>query len=204
MINPRRTLCISLFAGTMAGPVSAQSGERPDPTIRSGTTVAISDHVYVILDNGVSMVPNVGIVVGDRGTLVIDTGLGEANGRIVLAEATGVARSDRLYVAATHAHPEHDLGASAFPAEATLIRSRDQQADVDEFGMGLANRFATFSARHSQLLEGAEIRVADVVFDNELVIDLGGGDSACTRGGPNAHERRHDLPRRGGRHSVLG
>ena len=40
--------------------------------------------------------------------------------------------------------------------------------------MGLAERFAGFSARTAELLDGAEFRAADVVFDEELVIDLGG------------------------------
>ncbi len=113
MTELRRTLWISLLVcSTVFSPVSAQSREGLDPTIRAGETVAISDHVFVILDNGVSLVPNVGIVVGDRATLVIDTGLGEANGRIVLAEARGVANADKLYIAADQGEKR------AAPAEA--------------------------------------------------------------------------------------
>src|SRR4051812_34793819 len=50
------------------------------PMIKEGATVKVAAHSYVIPDMNVGGVPNVGVIVGDRGTLVIDTGLGKANG----------------------------------------------------------------------------------------------------------------------------
>ncbi len=41
----------------------------------------------------------------------------------------------QLYLVTTHVHPEHDLGAQAFPASAQLIRSTDQVKDIEEFGL---------------------------------------------------------------------
>ena len=69
-----------------------------------------------IPDMSVGGVPNVGIVVGNRATLVIDTGLGQRNGETVMREVQKVSKNSELYLATTHFHPEHDLGASAFPA----------------------------------------------------------------------------------------
>ncbi len=79
----------------------------PTPLIDQDETLKVSDHVYVILDDDVGFVPNVGIVVGDRATLVIDTGLGLPNGEIVLGETNKVSTNTELYVASTHYHSEH-------------------------------------------------------------------------------------------------
>jgi len=74
----------------------------------------------------------------------------------------------------THFHPEHALGEAAFPQSATLLRARVQQEDIDEFGLALANTFASRSPAMADLLRGAAFRAADVVFDGELTLDLGG------------------------------
>ena len=109
---------------------SAASAAPPvPPLIREGVTEKITAHVHVIPDNSVPMVPNVGIVVGSRATLVIDTGLGARNGAAVMREVAKVSRNTELYLVTTHVHPEHDLGAGAFPATTKMIRSKDQ---VDE------------------------------------------------------------------------
>ena len=56
--------------------------------IKRDAAIKVSDHVFVILDDNVGFVPNVGIVVGDRATLIVDTGMGPDNGAIVLAGST--------------------------------------------------------------------------------------------------------------------
>ena len=48
----------------------------------------VSEHVYAIVG-----FPNIGIVVGDRGTLVVDTGLGPRNGAIVMKQAEKLGKS---------------------------------------------------------------------------------------------------------------
>ena len=156
-----------------------------DPTIRTGATVSVSEHVYMIPDESKPIIPNVGFVVGDRGTLVIDTGLGQENGLIVLEEAKKLAPDNKLYVVSSHAHPEHDLGAMAFPAEATIIRSTKQVKDIEEMGMSLANRFATFSERSAELLEGAYFRAGDIIFSDSMRLDLGGVHVRVIEAGPN-------------------
>jgi glyoxylase-like metal-dependent hydrolase (beta-lactamase superfamily II) len=59
------------------------------------------------------MVPNIGIIVGTRGTFVVDTGLGNRNGQTVTREIQKVSKTPELYLATTHFHPEHDLGAGS-------------------------------------------------------------------------------------------
>ena len=45
------------------------------PIVKEGTTVKLSAHVYAIPDERMPMVPNVGIVVGSRATLIVDPGM---------------------------------------------------------------------------------------------------------------------------------
>jgi glyoxylase-like metal-dependent hydrolase (beta-lactamase superfamily II) len=153
--------------------VQAQAPAKP-PFVRAGATVKVSPHVFVIPDDSVPMVPNVGIVVGTRATLVVDTGLGARNARTVLAEVAKVSTNTDLYLVTTHVHPEHDLGAGAFPASTKLIRSRAQVDEIAASGLEMAKRFAGISPLHAELLQGAEFRTADVVFDEEHALDLGG------------------------------
>src|SRR5262245_6691929 len=95
----------------------------------------ITPRVHIIPDNSVPLVPNVGYVVGDRAVLVIDTGLGAPNGAAVYEVAKKLAGAKALYLVTTHVHPEHDLGAHAFPATTTLIRSTLQVKEIAEFGL---------------------------------------------------------------------
>ena len=157
-------------------PAPAQAPAAPPvpPLIREGVTEKISAHVHVIPDNSVPMVPNVGIVVGSRATLVIDTGLGARNGAAVMREVAKVSRNTELYLVTTHVHPEHDLGAGGFPATTKMIRSKDQVDEIAATGLEMAKRFAGFSPLHAELLQGAEFRKADITFEKEHTLDLGG------------------------------
>ena len=144
------------------------------PLVRENATEKITEHVYVIPDNNVGMVPNIGIIVGTRGTFVVDTGLGNRNGQTVTREIQKVSKTPELYLGTTHFHPEHDLGANGFPPHTKMIRSQDQQKEIAEQGLATADRFRGFSPANAELLQGAEFRKADVSFDREHTVDLGG------------------------------
>ena len=60
-----------------------------------------------------------------------------------------------FYLTATHFHPEHDLGATAFPADAKMVRWRAQQAEAEEIGAQTIERFSSFSPAIAELLDGA-------------------------------------------------
>src|SRR5215831_1853718 len=124
---------IGLFAIAAAN-LAAQRGAQPPPIVKENATVKISDHVYVIPDDSVPIVPNVGIIVGTKATLVVDTGLGTRNGETVLREVAKVSKNPDLYLVATHFHPEHAGGALAFPVSAKFVVSAMQQKDLDELG----------------------------------------------------------------------
>ena len=165
----------SLLLGLLASQaVLAQAPSPPAPLIKPEGLKAVSQHVRVIPDNSVRLVPNIGYVVGDKAVLVIDTGLGPRNGDVVFREAQKLAGARPIFLAVTHVHPEHDLGAQAFSADTKLIRSADQEKDIEEFGLQLAKTFAERSAINAELLKGAEFRKPDIVFDKEYELDLGG------------------------------
>jgi glyoxylase-like metal-dependent hydrolase (beta-lactamase superfamily II) len=157
-----------------AGVHLAAQAPRPDPLVRENTTQKVSEHVYVIPDNNVPMVPNVGIIVGDRGVLVVDTGMGARNGATILREAQKVAGSKAIYLATTHVHPEHDLGAHAFPATTKMIRAESQVEEIAADGMGTADRFRSMSPLNAELLKDAQFRKADITFKDSHDLDLGG------------------------------
>ena len=160
-----------LFALVLAQP----RGPAPDPLVRENATEKLAAHTYVIRDNNVPLVPNVGIVVGDKATLVIDPGLGRRNGETVLKEAEKVSRNGQtLYIATTHFHPEHTTGYVAFPATAKYVDSKTQEAEFEESGMQMVRAFAGRSAVTADLLKDAARRPADITFDREYTIDLGG------------------------------
>jgi glyoxylase-like metal-dependent hydrolase (beta-lactamase superfamily II) len=157
----------------------------PPPLIKPEGLRQLSAHVHVIPDNSVPMVPNVGIIVGEQAVLVVDTGLGPPNGATVLNVAQKLGGSRALYVVVTHFHPEHDLGAQAFPATAKMIRSSDQLKDIAEFGLETAKNFASRSAINTELLKGADYRKADITFEKDYEIDLGGVKAHLSAMGPN-------------------
>jgi glyoxylase-like metal-dependent hydrolase (beta-lactamase superfamily II) len=167
------TLAVAMTATTLAIGLPAQGrGPAQPPIIKAGTTVRVSDHVWVIPDENVGMVPNVGIIVGSRATLVVDTGMGPRNAETVLAEVAKVSRNAPAYLVTTHFHPEHTAGATAFTG-ATYVVSRSQQQDLDELEPQFIQNFSNMSAANADLLRDVVIRKGDTLFDREYTIDLG-------------------------------
>jgi glyoxylase-like metal-dependent hydrolase (beta-lactamase superfamily II) len=169
-----------LLPVVIAAPLVAQ---QPAPTpapapaslVREGVTEKLTAHVWAIPDGSAPLVPNVGIVVGKKAVLVIDTGMGTRNGETVLREVAKVGAGKPIYIVTTHVHPEHDMGANAFPKDSKLIRSKDQIDDIAAgAGMNLVPVFGQRSALNAELLKGASHRDADIVFDQDYSLNLGG------------------------------
>jgi len=51
-------------------------GDKEWPVVKEGITVKVSPHVYAIPSESVPGVPNVGIIVGSKATMIIDPGMG--------------------------------------------------------------------------------------------------------------------------------
>jgi glyoxylase-like metal-dependent hydrolase (beta-lactamase superfamily II) len=171
-----RKAALLLFA-MIAAPALAQQPAPPAPAslVRAGVTEKITDHIWAIPDGSASLVPNVGIVVGKKAVLVIDTGMGTRNGETVLREVAKVGAGKPIYIVTTHVHPEHDMGAHVFPKGSKLIRSKDEIEDIAQgAGMNLVPVFAQRSALNVELLKDAKHREADIVFDQDYTLNLGG------------------------------
>jgi glyoxylase-like metal-dependent hydrolase (beta-lactamase superfamily II) len=166
-------------------PALAQPPAAGDAMIKADARTKVSDHVYVILDENRAFIPNVGLVVGDEATLIVDTGMGDRNGEVILGEARKLGDNTEFYLTATHFHPEHDLGANAFPANSKMLRWRGQQVEANEDGPSTIERFKSFSPAAAKLLEGATFRAPDVLFDDEITVDLGGVHVRIFGVGPN-------------------
>jgi glyoxylase-like metal-dependent hydrolase (beta-lactamase superfamily II) len=173
---PRLTVDLLVAVAITAVPAGAgaQRGPAPDPLVRENATVKLAAHTYVIPDASVGLVPNVGIVVGSRATLVIDPGLGKRNGDVVLREVAKVSKNAELYIASTHFHPEHTTGYNAFPPAAKYINSKVQEAEFEQSGMQMVQTFAGRSPLTAEILKDAVRRPAAVTFDRTYTLDLGG------------------------------
>jgi glyoxylase-like metal-dependent hydrolase (beta-lactamase superfamily II) len=176
-------MAASALALAQGGVTMAPGGEKHWPVVQEGKTVKISPHVYIIPDGLVPQVPNVGIVVGSKATMVIDPGLGFLSGQSIAREVAKVSRNSVVYVVNTHFHPEHTTGDVAFPT-AKVIRATAQQQDVDEMGMKWVATFASRSPAMAEILKDASFRKADELFDSEKTMDLGGVRVRLIRLGP--------------------
>ena len=66
-------IILSVMAFALRRPRRPRKALRPKTALLSENTVKVSDHVWAIMGW-----PNIGIVVGEKATLVVDTGLGRA------------------------------------------------------------------------------------------------------------------------------
>jgi glyoxylase-like metal-dependent hydrolase (beta-lactamase superfamily II) len=129
----------------------------------------VSDHVYALMG-----FPNIAIVVGNRATLVVDTGLGPRNGATAARAAKTLSTGQRLYLTTTHFHPEHAAGEPGFPSDTILIRPAVQQEEMEKHGVEMIDMFSKMSAQNGELLRDVKLRSPDILFDNEAKLDLGG------------------------------
>src|SRR5580698_3698821 len=108
----------------------------------SENTTKVSEHVWAIMG-----FPNIAIVVGNRATLVVDTGMGPKNGATAARVAAKLAPGNqKLFLTTTHFHPEHAAGEPGFPPGTILIRNTVQQQEMEQHGQEIMERFSRSSA----------------------------------------------------------
>ena len=179
---------LALLAVT-AAPLWAQRTYDRLPIVKEGTTIKISPHVYVIPDENARGVPNVGIIVGGRATLVVDPGQGLKSGQAVLREMAKLSKNTEIYLVNTHFHPEHTTGEAAFPASVKIIRAVAQQQDIEEMGLKVVAEFSSRSPELAELLKDIKgFRAPAETFERDKTLDLGGVRVQLIRLGP-AHTR---------------
>jgi glyoxylase-like metal-dependent hydrolase (beta-lactamase superfamily II) len=184
-LQMRTVTMVALWLGLIMAPAAALAQQDPvtkqpdNIVLREGLTGRLSPHVFVIYGN-----PNIAIVTGAAATLVIDTGLGRRNGAFIADEVAKLAKSTRLFLTTTHAHPEHASGQDGFPPETVVIRPKVQQQELEEVGPGMIDLFRSRNETNRELLADAHVGKADILFDDELTLDLGGVTVRLTWFGP--------------------
>jgi glyoxylase-like metal-dependent hydrolase (beta-lactamase superfamily II) len=151
------------------------SSAPPPPNVDPTAVKEVSKGVFVITDRRIPFVPNIGIILGEDAALVVDTGMGPANGAKVLDAARKIAGRRRLILTLTHFHPEHGYGAQVFKGIAEIRYNRAQRDELAAKGRTYLDMFKTFGPGLATALEGTEIVFPDEVYDGDsLTIDLGG------------------------------
>lgn len=147
----------------------------PAPDVDTSNLREIAPGVRVIPDRRVPLVPNIGIVEGDDAVLVVDVGMGPANGARVLEAARDRAAGRKLLVTTTHFHPEHGFGLQAFRGAAHSIYNRAQLDELHDKGAGYLEMFRTFGPAIAAALDGVELVDPDETYDGAAhELDLGG------------------------------
>ncbi|MDE1990960.1 MAG: MBL fold metallo-hydrolase [Rhizobiaceae bacterium] len=147
----------------------------PAPIVDASSPKEIADGVFVIEDHRIPLVPNIGIVLGEHSALVVDSGMGRANGEAVLAAAQKLAGSRKLYLTITHFHPEHGYGAEPFKGVAEIVYNRAQAAELAAKGEAYLDMFKGMGPAVAAALENTHLVEADTLYDGgEHEVELGG------------------------------
>jgi glyoxylase-like metal-dependent hydrolase (beta-lactamase superfamily II) len=147
----------------------------PQPAVDPTAAIEIAKDVWVIGDRRVPLVPNIGIILGSEAALIVDTGMGPANGATVLEVARKLAGDRTLILTLTHFHPEHGYGAQAFKDVAHIFYNAAQRDELVEKGDAYLDMFRTFGPGVAAALEGARLVMPDEVYKGRsATLDLGG------------------------------
>jgi glyoxylase-like metal-dependent hydrolase (beta-lactamase superfamily II) len=148
----------------------------PAPLVDARFPCEIAEHIWIIPDRRIFLVPNIGIVVGKKAALVIDCGLGPQCGKQVIEAAEKIAPGRQLILTQTHAHPEHVFGALPFKNRAQIFLNRQQNEYLVKKGPTLLQLFRErFGDAERELLADAEVVPATDTYDGDRgTLDLGG------------------------------
>jgi len=170
--------------------MSTQSAKFRAPVVDTSATTEIADGVWVIPDSDyIRMVPNIGIIVGARATLVIDTGFGPDNARAVLKEARRLSGRRPIFLTHTHCHPEHGFGANVVSRDVIVLYNEAQWIELQEKGPTLLRMFADRMPALASMLDGVEFVRPDIRYTGSLDMDLGGERIAELREVGGGHSR---------------
>src|SRR5919198_4044967 len=128
----------------------------PAPLIPEVAPQQLAERVWVFSDERINLVPNIGVVVGDRAALVVDTGMGRRNGERLLERVRELTEKP-LLVTLTHFHPEHGWGAQAFEGVATIVYNRVQREELEEKFAPFVELFSSFGPAIAELLSDVRL-----------------------------------------------
>jgi glyoxylase-like metal-dependent hydrolase (beta-lactamase superfamily II) len=172
--------------------MNEQVQAQPPPLIPEVAPQQLAERVWVFPDQRINLVPNIGVVIGDRAALVVDTGIGRRNGERLLARVRELTDKP-LLVTLTHFHPEHGWGVAPFAGEATIVYNRVQREELTEKFAPFVELFSSFGPEVAELLQGVELVHPQIVYGGDAAeLDLGGVTVRLSYHGP-AHTRGDQL-----------
>jgi glyoxylase-like metal-dependent hydrolase (beta-lactamase superfamily II) len=162
------------------------------PVVPDTKPQQIAEGVYVIPDERIDLVPNVGFIVGQDAVLVVDTGMGIDNAQRVLERARELAAGKPLFLTLTHFHPEHGFGAQVFRDAATIVYNESQREELEAKFGEFVEMFSGFSPQIADILSDVERVEPHETYQHRHRIDLGGVVVELESVGP-AHTRGDQL-----------
>lgn len=140
--------------------VQALAGERPSAQATGSPVPGMSYElsevahgVYAAVAHGVPYyVANSVVIIGDDGVLLVDSGAGTSEARVLRAAIGTITSLPVRYIVDTHFHFDHALGHAAFPDAVTIGHVATRA------GLALGQRQPTLAAN----LQGMPARVADL------------------------------------------
>lgn len=166
---------LRLFSFSLLLLGSAAHAQAPaDALVRPENLRQLTPHVWLIPDGDAPLVPNVGIVVGKRAMLVVNTGLGPRNGAAVYQAARKLGGARKLYVVTNDFRAQNDLGTQGFPAGAVMLRSAAEDKNIAQYGEGELHGAALRSQAAGDLLADVRYRATNTGFAQDMMLDLGG------------------------------
>ena len=154
---------------------TAPEGFIPPPLHPGGVefeTRELGPGVYALVSSRVP-VDNSGFIVGDDGVLVIDAHINGAMAKKIQAAVRQVTDKLILYLVNTNYHGDHTFGNYAFPPETRIIAHRETARAMRNFEHEKELMIAA-SDGDEEVISGVRLRLPDIVFDDELVVGLGG------------------------------
>ncbi len=116
---------------------------------------------------------NVGVVVGERGCVVIDTRIHEAQADELRSALRSLTSSPLRWVVNTHWHWDHSFGNARF-TEAPIVAHRAARDRLEEDGEeAKRSSGAWLGDDDRRQVEAVAITLPDVVFEDHLELDLG-------------------------------
>jgi len=129
-------------------------------------------------------IANLGAIVGENAVAVVDAGGSLIEGKAFLAALKERTSKPIRYVIATHAHPDHVFGVSAFVAEgAVFVGHKNLPRSLAARG---EHYLSSFREAMGDALEGTTLVSPTVTVEGETTLDLG-GRRIVLRAWPQSH-----------------
>ena len=129
-------------------------------------------------------IANIGAIVGDDAVAVVDAGGSLIEGKAFAAALRARTSKPIRFVIATHAHPDHIFGVSAFVAEgAVFVAHKNLPRSLAARG---EHYLSSFREAMGDALEGTTLVSPTVTVENETSLDLG-GRRIVLRAWPQSH-----------------